>query len=222
MTATAELVGRLRGLLEKATALPWSYRPDPYDDWGFIRGPAIELSYGPGQPVVAISRDNEFGADHDEHRRNKTDPFEPNGRLITEAVNALPTLLTTIETLAEALAEATKADEETYQIGKRDGHEFAVQCIDIETGGDGVYRYCLGGGHWPETHCPDAGSMKMRIQRRFSEAEARAGAADAERDRYKTALEEALAHVRNGAFTIYLEQFLDQALSRDGGGDGAS
>ena len=41
--------------------------------------------------------------EHDEHRRNRTDPYEPNGKLIVAAVNALPGLLSRIEALEEAL-----------------------------------------------------------------------------------------------------------------------
>lgn len=39
-------------------------------------------------------------------------------------------------------AEGAAEDDETYEIGKRDGYEKAVQDIDLRTGGDGEYRYC--------------------------------------------------------------------------------
>src|SRR5690606_24696664 len=35
---------------------------------------------------------------------------------------------------------AVAVDDETYEIGKRDGYEQAVQDIDCLTGGDGEYR----------------------------------------------------------------------------------
>jgi hypothetical protein len=82
------LVERLRELLAKATPLPWRYRPEESDDWGFIRGgERSEFGY----PIVAVGRGSHD--DHDEHRRNGTDPYGPNSELIVEAINALPTLL---------------------------------------------------------------------------------------------------------------------------------
>jgi hypothetical protein len=57
-------------------------------------------------------------------------------------------------------------DDETYEIGKRDGYEKAVQDIDLLTGGDGEYRYVMGVAS--DSHCPDAETMKARIAERFS------------------------------------------------------
>jgi hypothetical protein len=93
-----------------------------------------------------------------------------------------------IEKLEAERAAALKEEDETYRIGVRDGYERATQKIDIETGGDGEYRYCMGQKDWPETHCPDAGSMQIRIQMRFQATIARAEAAEAERDSMKAAL----------------------------------
>ncbi len=59
----------------------------------------------------------------------------------------------------------TQDDDETYEIGKREGYEQAVQDIDLMTGGDGEYRYCT--DHDPERHTPDAATMKRRIAERF-------------------------------------------------------
>lgn len=56
--------------------------------------------------------------------------------------------------------------DEAYEIGKREGYEQAVQEIDMQTGGDGVYRACLGGAD-PERHTPDAPAMIQRIVDRF-------------------------------------------------------
>lgn len=61
---------------------------------------------------------------------------------------------------------ASPSDDETYEIGKRDGYEKAVQDIDQRTGGDGEYRYCT--DHDPERHCPDAPAMIQRIIERFA------------------------------------------------------
>ncbi|UYE95825.1 hypothetical protein KNLIENLN_00012 [Sinorhizobium phage NV1.1.1] len=61
------------------------------------------------------------------------------------------------------------ADEEMYEIGRRDGFEEAVQEIDQKTGGDGEYRVSMliGGGVHDERHTPDAPAMIQRIVDRF-------------------------------------------------------
>lgn len=56
--------------------------------------------------------------------------------------------------------------DEAYEIGKREGYEQAVQEIDMQTGGDGVYRACLGGAD-PDRHMPDPATMIQRIVGRF-------------------------------------------------------
>lgn len=56
--------------------------------------------------------------------------------------------------------------DEMLDIATRDGYESAVQDIDIATGGDGEFIYCLGASS--ENHCPDVPSMKRRILGRFS------------------------------------------------------
>ena len=91
---------QLEGLLERASPLPWAYRPQEFDDWGVIRGPDTDSTIGPYKPVVATARDGKTGdIDLDEHRRNKTDPYGPNAELIVAAVNSLPSLLARIREL---------------------------------------------------------------------------------------------------------------------------
>src|SRR5690348_13665919 len=70
---------------------PWRYRPDKYDDWGYVRGPdggivAICRAY------IRMSED-----ELNEHRAAKTDPVEADGRLIAAAPDGL--------VLAHAVAE---------------------------------------------------------------------------------------------------------------------
>lgn len=92
-------IAALRALLS-AVERPWEYRPYEHDDWGFIRGPERESLIGKVKPVVALSREGHVGPDnHDHHRRTKTDPYEPVGRLIVEVVNAAPLMLDQIEAL---------------------------------------------------------------------------------------------------------------------------
>jgi len=56
-------------------------------------------------------------------------------------------------------------DDETYEIGKRDGYSEAVQQIDQLTGGDGEYRYCT--DRDPDRHTPGPAEMIQRIVDRF-------------------------------------------------------
>lgn len=77
-----------------ATPTPWSYHQDKYDDWGWIHGPDGSLA--------AVARSSgEYDAD--EHRRNGTDPYEANARLIVEAVNSHASLKARIQVLESAL-----------------------------------------------------------------------------------------------------------------------
>jgi len=126
-------LSKLRELLEAGTSAPWSYRPEEHDDWGFIRGPSRQYSFGIGNPVVAIARDGGSDSDHDEHRRNKTDPYEPNGRLIVAAVNALPHLISRVrsaEAERDALREALESIERLGSDGEHSGDRHA-RCRQI-------------------------------------------------------------------------------------------
>lgn len=67
---------------------------------------------------------------------------------------------------AELQKIRAEADDETYEIGKRDGYSDAVQQIDQLTGGDGEYRYCLGMED-SDRHTPGPAEMIQRIVDRF-------------------------------------------------------
>lgn len=67
--------------------------------------------------------------------------------------------------LSSSIPATADPDEETYEIGKRDGYSEAVQEIDRLTGGDGEYRYCA--DHDPDRHTPDPAAMIQRIVDRF-------------------------------------------------------
>lgn len=101
----ADDVARLRKRLAEASPQPWAYRPDKYDDWGWIRGvERDDRDIGPFRPIVANAKDSMVGdMDMAGHRRAGTDPYGPNALLIVEAVNALPALLDTIERQRELL-----------------------------------------------------------------------------------------------------------------------
>ena len=101
----ADDVARLRERLAEASPQPWVYRPDKYDDWGWIRGvERDDRDIGPFRPIVANAKDSMVDdAAMADHRRAGTDPYGSNALLIVEAVNALPALLDTIERQRELL-----------------------------------------------------------------------------------------------------------------------
>ncbi|WP_314712994.1 hypothetical protein [Sphingobium yanoikuyae] len=90
-----DIIQELRSLVAKATPGPWAYRPREFDDWGFIR--VAQADAEGWQPIVALGRAGPVESDHDEHRRNKTDPYGPNAELIVAAINHLPALLDRLE-----------------------------------------------------------------------------------------------------------------------------
>lgn len=65
--------------MSEYTPGPWAYRPDKYDDWGTVKGA--------DGFVICQARDHRYcdGDVLSEHRRNKTDPWEANARLIAAA-----------------------------------------------------------------------------------------------------------------------------------------
>lgn len=94
-------VDRLRTLVEAASPLPWVYRPDKYDDWGWIRGVEQDSSIGRYRPTVANAKNsNVTDEEMVLHRRAGTDPYGPNAALIVAAVNLIPTLLANAATTA--------------------------------------------------------------------------------------------------------------------------
>lgn len=83
-------------------------------------------------------------------------------------------LATATAALSAPVPQEVEGEEETYELGKRDGWQDAVQCIDMLTGGDGEYRYCT--DHDPEQHCPDPDTMIRNIVDRFEGRQAQLAA----------------------------------------------
>lgn len=84
MTTTEISSERLEEMLaglEGVTSGPWFYRPEKFDDWGFVRAPTPDSLPGDLVCVAKYSIDLEE-ADLDEHRRNRTDPVRPLGEHI--------------------------------------------------------------------------------------------------------------------------------------------
>lgn len=66
---------------------PWHYRPERHDDWGMVRA-SPDRDGWPGHIIANARAGRDFdvlGKEADEHRHNRTDPFEANARLIAAA-----------------------------------------------------------------------------------------------------------------------------------------
>jgi hypothetical protein len=111
----------------------------------------------------------------------------------------------TAEERADLKAKAEKAEadraadeQETYDIGHRDGYESAVQDVDLMTGGDGEYYASTIPGHG----CPDPAAMKARIDERFKALTARAEKAEQQRDQARNTLRSINQQCGNVRFNI--------------------
>lgn len=104
------------------TLTPWVYRPNRFDDWGYIRGPA-ESGERFGD-IAAIARGGDDKT-HDEHRAAGTDPYAANAAFIVKAVNSH-------EALVKALQEisAQKLTKEMdLEPGDYPDYEYAYEAI---------------------------------------------------------------------------------------------
>lgn len=97
-------LAKLKALAEAATPGPWRYRPDKYDDWGYVRGPSDdEIDIGWTIAVVSAGRHVSV-AEKDEHRRTETDPYGDNAQFIAAAnPTAVLALIDRVEELERAL-----------------------------------------------------------------------------------------------------------------------
>lgn len=80
---------------------------------------------------------------------------------MTDAPEMEPAALEAAHKAFERYGQAV--DDETYEIGKRDGYEDAIQDLDLATGGDGEFR-----GSTIPGETVDVPAMKRRIIERFS------------------------------------------------------
>lgn len=117
---TDDLVGLLRERMAAASEQPWVYRPEHYDDWGWIRGAERDSDIGRYRPIVANAKNSDIDFDDMQSFRDAgTDPYGPNALLIVDAVNALPTLLARIEALEAEIAKAPGRIDQAFEMGWR-------------------------------------------------------------------------------------------------------
>lgn len=70
----------------------------------------------------------------------------------------------------ERLQVVASESEEMQDLAKQEGISETLQAIDMLTGGDGEYRYCMG-DNGNERHCPDEPAMRDKIVARFTAAQ---------------------------------------------------
>lgn len=83
----------MRARCDAATEGPWLYRPHELDGWGTVR-----ISHPNDTRIVAIACGG-GSTDLDQHQRDGTDPYRPNGEFIAHARADMPRLLDAVEAL---------------------------------------------------------------------------------------------------------------------------
>lgn len=103
MTQSTTGLVEIKGWLANSPAGPWSYRPDEYDDWGIVKcapddeGRRFVICQARGEPFDEGSLN--------QHRRDKTDPWEAPAKLIA----AVPTMIDLLSTQETTIAELVAA-----------------------------------------------------------------------------------------------------------------
>jgi hypothetical protein len=107
--------------MSEHTKLPWTCRPRHFDDWGFIRGADGQLAC-----IARGHSEKEF----DQHRMDKTDPYEANAAFILKAVNNHEALVKALQSASAQCGnvifncEQRPADNERHMNSWRGVKEF--------------------------------------------------------------------------------------------------
>ena len=109
MTPTTDL----QKLLAEATKGPWSYRPQPHDDWGTVRADRFHICQAHDPRFM----DQDYLA---KCREEKRDPWEANARLIAMAPTLAARLLE-LEAENKRLREGLEFIAEEIDAGRHDG-----------------------------------------------------------------------------------------------------
>ncbi len=103
---TEDDLRRVAELDREATPGPWTYSQEPSDDWGYVRGPIRHKPDWPGW-IVAIMRGGRHETEDElnVHRREGTDPYEHDARLIAEYRTLCPRLAASLRAARSRIAE---------------------------------------------------------------------------------------------------------------------
>lgn len=97
---------------EGVTPGPWGYRPEKYDDWGFVRAPSPDSL--PGELVAVIKKHDYVGDDElSRHRVARTDPAATDGQHVARLDPA-----TVVAIVTELLAARANVEELTKERDK--------------------------------------------------------------------------------------------------------
>lgn len=117
-----ERIAELRALAEKATPGLRLYRPNEYDDWGWVR-------LANGMPFANHSVARFSDEEKDAHRKAKTDPVGDDAKFTAACDRE------TILSLLSALEARTKALEAIFSVG--DGWDLNTEAKPAGTTGEG-------------------------------------------------------------------------------------
>lgn len=93
----------------KWTPGPWAYRPQEYDDWGYVRGPMDTDGF---REFICQAKDvRATEDDENDARRNGTDPWAANACLIAAA----PELYEALQAMIDLQDNATPFGGEIYR-----------------------------------------------------------------------------------------------------------
>lgn len=131
-----------------------------------IMGIEIEAMNGDNLAVTLCSHfDDPDGGELDDNGWSQaaTDAYD---EIKAEIAGKFVPVREAIAAFARHRQQAEREEEEAHKIGIDEGRQEMAREIDLATGGDGEFRYCMNGD--PDRHCPDAEAMKVRVLDRFA------------------------------------------------------